>query len=1582
MQNYKKNFVTRTLAWVLTVVMVVTMLPMGVFAEETSPVGQPVGLPSGNTGEKTEKTFVSAQNWEQIIKKEDDYWEIPKVEAGSINEEGQEVKFWKGRNMGGLTSVGYAMTELSYLGTYTDESGRDVIRLQLQADTRSYTGSWMDNVDLAFKFQKTLFDAIDWDKSYIYSAKGTEEKFNFNNVKASDYQAGISFTQINSGWLNKLYELPMNLVLKDGVKLESLGKKDFLIQHRALDTKNKVILTNEKGTQRDLNLNEIEYGQFTKSTIVPLNSNIKSDVIPANSNKESNRQRYGSSEYDNDRKVIKAKHYYRKSDSLDSYLGNVGFTQSFDARLMDLLKEDGRGNVAYLYVNTIEDEKAYGTTPNVAIRRDQINVKDGVATIYVVGSSFDQKLDNSGLKVVRATSGGIKTGIYSVLFKTATVNYVNTTVEYNVKEEEIAKLFPEEKNLESYAFNSGFIHENKGGFLRSNQMVDREIVIPKGSKLTLEFKDRINSAGNQYVMQIGETYHLMNDNSAPNNAKNFETITERNVGGILSSNRDMKYDINMVAGRTLHKGDPIKLWIINDNGQKYTTQAWKLFINTGNTATDTKIVDVIGDNFERDYYPYFFQHSKNVDGVMVTKYKYVPQVEEIFDNENQIVGTVRKGGNNVTGYYKAPDNTYYSAETKSENEDNGIKVILDANGKQTTSGSRTFEPVFKYALGKFKAKNDTELELKKDMLLYFNTARKGQFPSDPAVEPVQSVVTFDLNAGTLQNVKSFEGYKEKDKQRDGYKTERKSDTSSVKRIVPMNEKYADDDGYTPNGFTGPNIKNVAYEGDAAEIRKFLEFKNNQDKPKKDGAVFLGWTTKKLEGTPQENSATFKSLEVADTAEETNSDTNYIFNSTSPVTKSITVYAAYGTPLIKIHSNPPVNTVKEKEVLQGLTVENLNSREVTLQSVYNEFKVDGYSLVGFSRKKDATVPDRNVTGQGVEEDLYLRDGDTMPLTEEDTMNGLELYAVWKKNYHVDVTKKWVGDGLETNNKDKIYIGLLKRPAVGTQGHEVHSTDAVYRPHKGSLKKLSEAVNGKLEWTNLPSYDEKGHRMSYIAVEITESTKPLFEAGNYDYIKYGVTIKDADIQNGFYGGKVQLVNKDGVDAMSAATIRKHYISDENNQEVAVNPHNQQVDYFDTLGYQIELTNTKVDKQPPLIKEPIRDGENKVEVLKQGDPDGLVIELPGDKKITLKKEGNKLVKDDANTTSDANVVVDTEGNVTVTLKNGTFAEGQKIKAKQVYTVGDATQDSKYAEATVSGKLVSNKVVEIEQRPYDDKENIPVKFKVPNSRVTPPNAGTIYKLGYYDGETFVEVADPITLTEDIPSDKSTDVYKEFSIPAAKKNDVNGKNLVIKAMEKDKVPTDSDSFKLDLEAPEAKGKAEDELWRRWVNVELKDFKEDSDVITVDYMDINGKQTLRFTKQEAAAKELMRLKREGIEANITIVDKFGNKRTVKPEYNETKIIKILVEDPYIGDDFVSVKAYQDNTTVTVRIFNETYKSDVYNKTPGYEQKAKVTKTSSISKNKYTDIDLGQVLADGDIVEVIGTTPDGAYTNPYATIVRE
>lgn len=357
-----------------------------------------------------------------------------------------------------------------------------------------------------------------------------------------------------------------------------------------------MVLTNVPGTQRDVDLNTIEYGQFTRSTIVPLNSKLDNSTIPANSNRKSNKQRFGTSEYDSDKKVIRTRHYYRKTDSIDSYLGNVGFTQSFDARLLDLLKEDEKGNVAYLDVNGLDNEKVYGSTPKVAIKRDQINVKNGVATIYVVGSDFKSNLEETGIKVVRATSGNIKTGIYSTLFKTATINYVNTSIEYNVDEDMISKLFPQNKYLQAYAFSSGFVHENKDGFLRSDQEVKEDTVIKKGDKLTLEFKDRINNKGNQYVMQIGDTYHLMNDDSAPEGASEFETISERNVGGITSSNRDMKYDITMQAGRKLSAGEKIRLWIINDNGQKYESYSWRLFLNTGNAATDKDIVNVEGEN--------------------------------------------------------------------------------------------------------------------------------------------------------------------------------------------------------------------------------------------------------------------------------------------------------------------------------------------------------------------------------------------------------------------------------------------------------------------------------------------------------------------------------------------------------------------------------------------------------------------------------------------------------------------------------------------------------------------------------------------------------------------------------------------------------------------------------------------------------------------------------------------------------------------------------------------------------------------------------------------------------------------------
>ncbi|MGX7178976.1 YPDG domain-containing protein, partial [Facklamia hominis] len=762
---------------------------------ELKPEAQKAGDHKAITEDQKKKAGQSANNWDEKITEDNDYWKAP---------EGYN----KAKNMGGLSNGGMALNEVNYLGTYTDETGRDVIRLEWKGDSRTSESVWMDQLSLAFKFQKDLYEKIDWDRSYVYSTSKGEQKFLFNNVNAADYQAEFMLSQITGSYTGNLYELPMNLVLKEGVKISDLGRKDYLVQHRGYDTKYKEILANFPGTVGTRELNDVEYSQFTKTTVIPLNSNLHNDIIPANSNKESNRLSYGSSEYDSEKKVIKAKHYYRKSDSIDSYLGNVGFTQSFDARLLDLLKEDEYGNVAYLNVNGIGDEKAYKDTPKVGIKRNQINVKNGVATIYVVGSSFESNLDKTGNKVVRATSGNITTGIYSTLFKTATINYVNTTIEYNVDEDMISKLFPQNKYLQAYAFQSGFIHENKDGFLKSEQEVKEDTVIDKGSKLTLEFKDQMKDKGNQYVMQIGDTYHIMNDNSAPHRASDFETITERNAGGIGSA-RNMKYDIDMKAGRTLSAGEKIRLWIVNDNGHKYESQSWRLYINTGNAETDKDIVNVEGDNFEKDYNPYYFQHSKSVDGVMVTKYKHVPQVEEIFDTDKEIVGTVRRDENSVTGYYMSPDGEkFYFSTVESANEDGKETIILDENGRRVEEGDRKYEEVYKYALAQLKSEDGKEnLKLKKDMPIYLNNSRKGQFPSDPVVEKVKARVTFDQN---------YEGKPE--------------DTVVV---APENKQYLGNAGYTPNGLDY-NGKNVMPED-----------------PTREGYTFVGWAT-----TPDATEANF------------------------------------------------------------------------------------------------------------------------------------------------------------------------------------------------------------------------------------------------------------------------------------------------------------------------------------------------------------------------------------------------------------------------------------------------------------------------------------------------------------------------------------------------------------------------------------------------------------------------------------------------------------------------------------------------------------------------------------------------------
>ena len=220
------------------------------------------------------------------------------------------------------------------------------------------------------------------------------------------------------------------------------------------------------------------------------------------------------------------------------------------------------------------------------------------------------------------------------------------------------------------------------------------------------------------------------------------------------------------------------------------------------------------------------------------------------------------------------------------------------------------------------------------------------------------------------------------------------------------------------------------------------------------------------------------------------------------------------------------------------------------------------------------------------------------------------------------------------------------------------------------------------------------------------------------------------------------------------------------------------------------------------------------------------------------------------------------------------------------------------------------------------------------------------------------------------------------------GIELVIQSDEEGKKPNYSDGFTLDLTAPTAEAKPVEDMWRRWVNVDLSKFKEDTQVIVVKYKNNAGTQILRLQNETELKATIEMLNRFGFkDADISVEDRFGNATTLNPQYDPSKIIDIMVRKERIGKDFVYVRAYEEGVTVTVRIYNIEDLEAVRTKADGYQAKAKIMKQETVGK-KYQKIMLADLqgtpykLKDGDIIEIIGTNAEGAYTNPYAKVLGQ
>lgn len=1642
MQNYNKNFVARTLAWILAIVMVVSMVPMNVFAE------------------------VEPANWV---------------------DDAQTARYWPIPHQGRLVKVSDAEVlknpSLRYIGGYTRPDGREVVRLAFGGYIGATSAVWKR---LVLKPDHNLNQLIDWDESCM--AKKMPEQFpnnhdgyNFNKewVKfdtLSAQQGGSGNLHViklgldgtlttNVGTIAVNFEVPIDLVIKEGQTVKDL-KKNPLIQMRLTDDKYERIYS----TTIDANQN-VPYSSYTISTFIPVRVDLKQGILNTDVVRNYEQTFHTSSSYIkyNEEKGYFDVYMRRTQGQVGSVAdvggsmnagssenkGDYGFMQSFDESLIDILKsQDESGTVIQLFSADPNDNLYYPSTdPTVPKPANRID--------YSI-KSIERK---NGVGIVRYSSNDPnKTFLPGSPTLTGYGN--STVVRYYVDKDKLKEKFGS-SDIISYEFFSTLFATNDTGVEEFKSVPrDEDINLKRGDTIDIRFDGRrdLITAGtcdtNGSFIQIGDDQYKISLRTTSDKTKYTGTLLIGNPDYMRKITVSMPFDIK------IKKDTPVTIFsrktkleevspgmtvtfnysAKNDDGSDTTkSKTYRFereFSKPGYTMNDKgevffggkKVNNPQNTLFKDNHDPLMTSRQENFGGGILTRTADAPDIDEIFTDTENLTG--RSKYDRVYVYpYDANKEIFATAKRLGTIQASDQKIEMNVNGDDVQGFEWTS------ASNDAGHKIDPSYWATKDMPLYFtnqDVLSNSLESKDPVMEQVQAKVTFNLNGGTLeQSVLSYKGVDKglKVGTEHAYITKRTNQQEEVVRIAPMNVKFANEEGYVANGFEGKNVNLKDHNGkkfeeniaalssaittasgekktklqgelartkDALAVRKFVE-KN----PKVSGKTFLGWTTKPLTGTPQEVTEAFIKLKVADSVDKYINGDNLIFTSTSPITKNITVYAAYGSPLVTFHTNPPkdVKGKTDETVTQSLTEQNLTDRSVRLQKNWSDpkFKMEKYSLVGYSTDPNADIPDENKTGAGVNVDNYLRDGDQFPLTADQVRDGVDLYAVWKKNYHVDVEKVWENEDLKTKNYSKIKVGLLARPAVGAAGFEIVDQNAVYRPVDGSVQALSGATptTGKINWNDLPSYDEAGHRMSYIAVELTDSTEKLFNKGSINYKDYGATIVNTNQNEGKGGYKVQLVNTDGVDAMSAATMRSHYTKD----GTLINPNeNKTMKYFDTYGYSITLTNKKVDVQPPTI-DPIKYDATQVVVRKVGDPSKIVTTLPnGETVVVSKNPGGTLVYDQVNSTFTGTVNVDANG--IITIPTGQMEPGQIVKAQQFKVIGQAQTPSAITEAKVEEQPVSHKVEEKEQLPKDKNGNAVVEFNVPNHPLLPPKAGSKYTLGYFKDEngvkTFVPLApvdakgdiDPVVLDKDMVSDDRTEVKRQILIPESKFDEINKLkekriDLVIQSDEAGKKPNYSDGFTLDLTAPTAEAKTKEDMWRRWVNVDLSNFKEDTQVIVVKYENNAGTQILRLQNEAELKATIEMLNRQGFSnADISVEDRFGNKTELKPQYDPSKIIDIMVRKERIGKDFVQVKVNDDKVKITVRIFKAEDLEDVRTKAKGYEAKAIATGELENAPKKYTKIMLkdagGQAykLQKGYIIEIIGRRDDGAYTNPYAKVLGQ
>lgn len=369
----KTNYLKRVISLALATTMLVTIVPPRVFAQ-----GQ-------NTGNQTDTlssaTYYRKANWEARIK-DKSRW--------PVGDNQRLVRV--------TTSDPVEMNDIDYDGNFVDANGRTVLRMLYKEKGAAATSVWYR---ARFNFGE-LDKYIDYDKSYMVglSVAGNENGTYPLTPVNDRNEREVDLGKARGDLTNQRKNLPINLVLKEGVTIKDLGQKNYIVQMRLTDTTGKKIYAYApKGTSMD-------YSTYTKTTSVSLEDKVNRLFIKGgyqSDGKNATAQEFVMSEFianpeqykdEKNLGIIRTQYTGQRAGNADSPTTGgqpIAFTQAFDANLLKYLKADDKGNVAY--VNVLKNTRLKSKwSKNVGFKKDDFNItKDGKLAYLVIGTHDFQK---------------------------------------------------------------------------------------------------------------------------------------------------------------------------------------------------------------------------------------------------------------------------------------------------------------------------------------------------------------------------------------------------------------------------------------------------------------------------------------------------------------------------------------------------------------------------------------------------------------------------------------------------------------------------------------------------------------------------------------------------------------------------------------------------------------------------------------------------------------------------------------------------------------------------------------------------------------------------------------------------------------------------------------------------------------------------------------------------------------------------------------------------------------------------------------------------------------------------------------